>query len=122
MKIFGREPTLYVTFIGAVLSYIVTLNIDGLSDLQAASIMGALTALTGVLNGFMVKPFNPAFLNGLIAAGAGVLIAYGFDVSNAQVAGIQAIAVAAGGLWAVRDQVTPNADPENLMPAAGKIK
>jgi len=122
MKIFGREPTLYVTLIGAVLSYVVTLQIDGLSDLQAAAIMGCLTSLVGVLNGFLVKPFNPALFNGLIAAAAGVVIAYGFDVSTAQVAGIQAIAVAAGGLWATRDQVTPNADPEPTVVLQGKVK
>lgn len=122
MKIFGRDPTLWLTLIGAVLSYLVMLQINGLSDLQAAAIMGALTAAVGVLNGVMVRPFNPALFNGLVAAVVGVLVAYGANISPEQVTGLQAIIMAAGGLWAVRQQVTPKADPVATAPSQGVIK
>lgn len=122
MKIFGRDPSLYVTLIGAVLAYAVTWQFDGLTDVQAAAIMGALTALVGVLNGVMVKPFNPALFNGLIAAVAGVVIAYGFNVTPEQITGLQAVAVAIGGLLAVRPQVTPKADPVPIAPSEGVVK
>jgi Na+-transporting methylmalonyl-CoA/oxaloacetate decarboxylase beta subunit len=122
MKIFGRDPSLIVTLVGAVLSYLVMLQLDGLSDLQAAAIMGVLTALVGVLNGVMVRPFNPALFNGLIAAAAGVLVAYGFEVTPEQVNALQAIAVAALGLLAVRPQVTPKVDPVPTAPSEGVMK
>lgn len=122
MKIFGREPTLYVTLIGAVLSYLVMLGINGLSDLQAAAIMGVLTTIVGVLNGVLVRPFNPALFNGLIAALAGVVVAYGFNMTPDQVAGMQAIVVAAGALWATRYQVTPKADPAPTAPEVGPVR
>lgn len=116
MKIFGREPSVYISIIGAVLSYLVMRNIDGLSDVQAAAIMGALTALVGAINGAMVRPFSPAFANGAIAAVAGLLVAYGMKVSPDEVTALQAVAVAVGGLWAVRPAVTPKADP---LPGGG---
>lgn len=122
MKIFGREPTQYVTLIGAALAYLVTLQFDGLSDVQAAAIMGVLTAIVGLLNASLVRPIAPAIGNGLIAAGAGLLVAYGFEVTPEQVNGIQAIAVAALGLLAVRNQVTPAADPAPTAPIEGPIR
>lgn len=124
-KIFGREPTLYITVIGAVLAYLVTLQIDGLTEVQAAAIMGALTALVGAINGLMVKPFKPAFANGLVAAVVGVLVAYGVKASwltPEAVNSFQAVLVAVGGLWAVRSQVTPKADPVPISPSEGVTK
>lgn len=122
MKIFGREPTVYITIVGAVLSYLVMLGFSGLSDLQAAAIMGVLTALVATINGLLVKPFNPAFMNGLIAAVAGLLVAYSVQVSPEQINAVQAIALAVGGLWAVRDQVTPKSDAVPISPETGRIR
>lgn len=125
MKIFGREPTLYVTIIGAVLAWLVTLQIDGLTEAQAAAIMGALTALVGAVNGLMVRPFKPAFANGLVAAVVGVLVAYGVDapwMTSEAVISLQAVLVAIGGLWAVRQQVTPKIDPVPTAPSEGVVK
>lgn len=122
MKIFGRDPSLWIPLIGAVLAFLVTLQFDGLTDIQAAAIMGLLTAAVGALNGFAVRPFNPAFANGLIAAVVGVLAAYGLNLDPDSVAAFQAMLVAAGGLWAVRDQVTPKADPAPIAPSDGVIR
>ena len=122
MKIFGRDPSIWIPLIGSALAFLVTLNIDGLTDLQAAAIMGVLTAAVGALNGFFVRPFNPAFANGLVAAVVGVLAAYGLNLNPESVTAFQAMLVAAGGLWAVRMQVTPKADPVPIAPSEGVIK
>ena len=106
-KPFGREPSVIITFIGAVLAYAVTYNIDGLSELQAAAIMGALGAIVALVNAIMVRPVTPAIVNGAATALTGLVIAYGFDMTPEQIAGIQAIALALLGFLGTRPQVDP---------------
>ncbi len=122
MKIFGREPSFWVTIIGAVLAFLVTYNLDGLSNVQAAGIMGVLVALVGALNAWMTLPRGPGIFNGLLAAVVGLLVTYGFDISHEQVAALDAMLLAIGGLWAIRPQVTPVTDAVPISPAEGKIR
>lgn len=122
MKFFGREPSFWVTIIGAILAFLVTYNLPGLTELQAAAVMGALNALVGAINAWLVKPRGPAIFNGLLAAVVGVLAAYGWDVGPDRIIALQAILLAVGGLWATRPQVTPAADPEPTVVLSGKIK
>lgn len=107
MRIFGREPSVYITFIGAVLAYLVTYNIDGLSEIQAMAVMSALGAIVALVNAIVVRPVTPAVVNGAVTALIGVGVVYGWDVTAEQIAGIQAISIAALGFFAVRPQVSP---------------
>jgi hypothetical protein len=122
MKIFGREPSFWVTIIGAILAFVVTYNIDGLSEVQAAAIMGVLTALVGAINSWATLPRGPGLFNGLLAAAVGLMVAYGFDLGPDRVAALQAVLLAVGGLWATRPAVTPAKDAVPISPEAGKIR
>lgn len=118
MKIFGREPTVYITFIGAVLAYLVTYNIDGLSTVQAAAVMSALSAIVALVNAIVVRPVTPAVVNGAVVALTGLVVAYGFNVTPEQVAALQAIGLAALGLFAVRPQVVPARPSDPIVNAS----
>jgi uncharacterized membrane protein len=122
MKIFGREPSFWVTIIGAVLAFLVTYNLNGLTDVQAAAIMGVLVAAVGALNGWITRPRKPGVFNGLLAAVVGLLAAYGLKMGADQVAALDAMLLAIGGLWAIRPQVTPAADPAPTTPTDGVIR
>lgn len=122
MKIFGREPSFWVTIIGAVLAFAVTYNLNGLSELQAAAIMGVLMAIVGAINSWLTLPRGPGLFNGLLAAVVGLLVAYGFDLGQERVLALQAILLALGGFWATRPAVTPVKDAVPISPDAGKIR
>lgn len=110
MKIFGREPTLIIQSVSALLAIFVAVGIPNLSTDQAALIIAALTATLGVVNAIMVRPVAPAAFIGLVGAVAALLAGYGFDVSQAVVGAISAAVVSVLALL-TRVQVTPAADP-----------
>ncbi|MEU7771215.1 hypothetical protein AB0C44_07805 [Micromonospora taraxaci] len=114
MKIFGREPTLVIQAISALLGVVVTFGIDGLSATQAAAIVAVLTAVTTAINATMVRPIAPAAFTGLVTAVAVLVAAYGLDVSQETVGAVQ---VAVVGVLALltRNQVTPAADPRQSL-------
>ncbi|WP_371409722.1 hypothetical protein OG423_14045 [Micromonospora zamorensis] len=110
MKLFGREPTLVIQAISALLGVVVTFGIDGLSAIQAAAIVAALTAVTTAINAALVRPVAPAAFTGLVTAVAVLVAAYGLEVSQETVGAVQ---VAVVGVLALltRNQVTPTSDP-----------
>lgn len=106
MRIFGREPTLWLQFIAAVAALLVTFEWDGLSAEQAALWVAALTAVVAAVNAALVRPVAPVAFTGLVAAVAALAVGYGLDVTAEQVGMVQAVTVAGLALL-VRDQVTP---------------
>lgn len=114
MKIFGREPTLVIQAISALLGVIVTFGIDGLSAIQAAAVVAVLTAVTTAINAAAVRPVAPAAFTGLVTALAVLVAAYGLNVSQETVGAVQ---VAVVGVLALltRNQVTPAADPRQSI-------
>lgn len=109
MKLFGREPTLWLQAISGILGIGVALALPGLSAEQAALIIAALSALIGVLNAMLVWPPAPAAFTGFIAALAALAAGYGFEVSQEVVGAVQAATVVILGLI-TRNQVTPKED------------
>jgi hypothetical protein len=120
VKIFGREPTLVIQTLGAILSVFVALGLPGLSVDQAAVIIAFLTAAVAAVNALAVRPIAPAAFIGLVAAGAVLLAAYGYHVPQSVLGAIQA-AVVAILAFATRAQVTPVAAPgvDQRIPARG---
>lgn len=110
MKLFGREPTLYIQALSAMLGVFVTFGVDGLSATQAAAIVAVLSAVLAAVNAAMVRPVAPAAFTGLVTAVAVLVAAYGLEVSQETVGAVQ---VAVVGVLALltRNQVTPAADP-----------
>ncbi|MEV1331112.1 hypothetical protein AB0J20_16220 [Micromonospora costi] len=116
MKLFGREPTLWIQAIAALLGVFVTFGLPGLSATQAAAIVAALTAAAAAVNAALVRPVAPAAFTGLVTAVAVLVAAYGLNVSQETVGAVQ---VAVVGFLALltRNQVTPAADPRQSIRA-----
>jgi hypothetical protein len=110
MKLFGREPTLVIQSISALLAVFVAVGIPNLSAEQAGLIIAVLTASLGVFNALLVRPVSPAAFTGFVAAGAALLTSYGLELSQEVVGSVSAAVVVLLALF-VRGQGTPNADP-----------
>lgn len=110
MKIFGREPTLILQSISALLAVFVAVGIPSLTAETAALIVALIAAGIGVVNAVMVRPLAPAAFTGFIAAGAALLAGYGLELSQEVVGSVSAAVVVLLALL-TRGQVTPSADP-----------
>lgn len=107
---FRRQPTLVIQAISAVLTYLVTYQISGLSAVQAGAIVAVLSAALGVYNAWKVRPISPAVWQTVVTTGAALLSAYGMNWSQEQIGSLQmaVIAVMAMLTW---QSVTPKDDP-----------
>ena len=108
MKIFGREPTLIIGLIGAVLTWLAGLNLGWINAGQASAIVAA---LTGILIAVTTRPIAPGLFVAAFGAVASLVAEYGTHWSDQTVASIGGIILAAFALLGVRPQVTPVADP-----------
>ena len=113
IRLFGRDPALWINALAALLSILVTLNIKGLSIDQAAAIVSVLTAGGGLLAALATRPFSvgafTTFASTLVVLGA----AYGLHVPPETLGAIQAAIVAVLTLVA-RGYITPLHDPRPL--------
>lgn len=112
MKVFGREPTLVLQVVSAVLSFLVASGF-GLTTEQAALIVAAISAVFGVVNAIMVRPFAPAAFTGLVGALAALAVGFGLNVSPEVVGTVNGLVLAVLG-FLTRVQVTPTSDPRPL--------
>ena len=119
VKVFGREPSLWLALIGALVTWGVSLGLDWLNAGQATAIVTAVTALVIALT---TRPIAPPLFVGAVAAGAALFGEYGLHWSDAAVTGLGAIILAGFALLGVRPQVTPNNDPAPTTPANGQIR
>jgi hypothetical protein len=112
MKIFGREPTLWLQAISGALAFLVTFGWDRLSAEAAGAIVAVLAAAFGVANALTVRPVAPVVFNTLITTGAALLATYGLDFSQERIGQFQ-LAVVALMTLLTRVQVTPVTDRDN---------
>lgn len=111
IKIFGREPALWLAAIGAVITWAVSLGLGWLNAGQATAIV---TFLTAVVIALTTRPIGPPLFVGAVAAGAALFAEYGLDVSPEAVTGLGAIVLTGFALFGIRPQVTPVADPRTI--------
>jgi hypothetical protein len=107
IKIFGREPALWLAVIGAVVTWAVSLGFDWLNAGQATAII---TALTALIIATTTRPVAPALFVGAVAAGAALFGEYGLNISEAAVTGLGTIILAGFAFFGIRPQVTPAHD------------
>ena len=112
MKIFGREPTVWLQGLTAVLTFFVTFGWDQLTSKQAGLIVAVVAAALSAWNAWAVKPVAPAIWTGLITSGAALLGAYGLSLNQESV-GKVVLAVTAVMAIILRQAVTPSALPDN---------
>ncbi len=106
MKIFGREPSLWIATIGTVLSLVAGFGLDFLTPVQAALVVVVLNALLGVINAVAVRPVSPVAFTYFVGAVASLVAAYGVEVSQAQVGLVNGAVLAILALL-LRGNVTP---------------
>lgn len=106
MKIFGREPTLWIAVINSVVMMGATLGLRWLDNEQAGLIVAGINAVFAAANAWAVRPISvPVFTyaaTSLLSVGA----AYGFSVTPEQLAGINSTLVVVLSLI-TRGQVSP---------------
>jgi len=120
-RLFGREPALIIAVIGAVVGLLVTFNLKWLDAEQGAAFLVCVDAVAALLTAITVRPVAPAVFVYASTAIFKLLAAYHFHVADETIAAVNVLIVALVAA-AVRNQVTPAADPEPLMPEVGKIK
>lgn len=106
MKIFGREPTLYLAVVYAVITVVGTLGIAHLSAQQAGLFNAAIAAVVLAINAYAVRPISPIAFTYAVAAIANLLAAYGVVIPDATMAAINGLVVPILALLS-RGQVTP---------------
>lgn len=121
MKIFGKEPTLWISLIGAVLTWLAGFQFDWLTTGQAVAIT---SALTGVMIAVTTRPVAPGLFVAAVGSLAALFGEYGLHWSEAAVTGMGAIILAAFALFGVRPQVTPATDqaPTALARGSGQVR
>lgn len=119
IKIFGREPALWLALIGALATWAVSLGFDWLNAGQATAIV---TAVTGLVIAFTTRPIAPGLFVAAVAAGAALFGEYGLHWSDAAVTGLGAIILAGFAFFGVRPQATPAADQAPTALASGQVR
>ncbi len=120
MRLFGREPTLWLAVVIAIISVAGTFGFRLLSPDQAGLWVRVINGLAGAINAYTVRPVAPAaftYVAGtLVALGA----AYGFELDAQTVMAINAALVPILAL-ATRGQVAPvETTVTNASPALRK--
>lgn len=110
MKIFQREPTLYLAVIYAVITVVGTFGLASLSAEQAGLLNAAIAGVVLAINAYAVRPISPVAFTYAVAAIANLLAAYGIAIPDATMAAINGLVVPILALLS-RNQVSPKATP-----------
>lgn len=106
MKLFGREPTLWISVLTAIVILLGTFGFDLLNGQQAALIVVAINAIAGAATAWMVRPISPVAFTYSLGSILAVAGSYGLELPAESVAALNALVVPILALL-TRDQVTP---------------
>ena len=106
MKLFQREPTLYLAVIYAAITVLGTAGLAGLSPQQAGLINAAVAGVVAAINAYTVRPISPVPFTYAIAGVANLLAAYGANIDTETMAAINGLVVPILALL-TRSQVSP---------------
>lgn len=115
MRIFGREPTVILQTVSALLAIVVTFQMEWLTADQQVAIVAFLSAVLGAINAASVRPVAPAAFIAVATTGAALLTGYGLDLRPELVGSITA-AVPVLLTLLTRVQVTPIESPARPLP------
>lgn len=105
-KILGREPTLYIAVLNALVLGAATLGLRWLDNDQAGLIVAAVNAVMGAINAYFVRPISPAAFTYAASAIVAVMVSYGLAITPEQLIAFNSIMVMVLGLI-TRGQVSP---------------
>jgi len=106
MKLFGREPTLWISVISSLIVLAGTFGFHWLTGQEASLIVVAINAIAGAVNAYTVRPIAPAAFTYAVGSILAVGAAYGLNLSIETVAAINATVIPILALL-TRDQVAP---------------
>jgi hypothetical protein len=107
MKIFGREPAVWVGFIEASLALLVALSLVNIDHEQTALIMAVVVSLFGVLLAYLTKDTMLGVLVGLTKAAIALAVGFGLTLSAEVTASIIGFVTIAIGFFQ-RTQTSPD--------------
>lgn len=120
MRIFGREPALWLAIVQAALGVVIGFGFSWLSAEQAALWMVVVNALLGVWTAFLTRPIAPTAFTHLLAVGATLLAAYGLDLSQGMVTSINGLIIAVVMLIS-RGEISPAEDAHKTGVLGDKV-
>lgn len=119
IKIFGREPALWLAVIGALITWLVSFELGWLNAGQATAII---TFITAAVIALTTRPIGPALFVAVVSAGAALFAEYGLHWSDAAVSGLGGLILTGFALFGIRPQVTPAADQAPTALNTGQVR
>lgn len=116
MKIFGREPTAWVSLIEGIIALMVVFGL-GLDRQHAALVIAVVNAIAGFYVAWVTHDTMLGVITGLAKAILALGVGYGLHITAEQMAGIFAFIPIAVGAWH-RGQTFPVAFPPTPVPGA----
>lgn len=107
MKVFGREPAVYIAVVEAVLAFLVTFGFSGLTAEESTNILAVAIAIGGVLAAMTTRNTLLAALSGVARAVLVLSVSYGLNLSQEQVGLTVVIVSTISGIW-LRTQTSPS--------------
>lgn len=106
MKLFQREPTLWIAAINAVVILIGTFGLKFISGEQAVLIVVVINAIAAAINAYAVRPISPVAFTYAVGAVVALAAAYGLQLPTETVGALNAMVIPFLALLS-RGQVTP---------------
>lgn len=106
MKIFGREPALFLNSLSAILGLVVTFNV-GLTEAQAGWVVAGVSAILGAIAAALTRPIAVQAFTALVATVASAVAAFGYEVQPTTTAAINGLVLAVI-MFITRGQVSPS--------------
>lgn len=116
MRLWGRQPALWISAIGGVLMMLSQFGVHGIDAGLAATVQLLLTAIVTAWTALHVRPVAPTVFAGVITAAAELAMRFGAHLTEAQIASfttVVALFVTAVVGW---PNQTPRADPAPGFP------
>ena len=110
MKLFQREPTLYLAVIYALVTVVGTFGFAKFTGTQAAAVNLVISAIFGAVNAALVRPISPVAFTYAIGALVSLGALYGIVIPDATLAAVNGLVVPLLALLA-RGQVSPVTTP-----------
>lgn len=105
MKIFGRDPVLFLNSLSAILGLVVTFNV-GLTEDQAGWVVAGVSAVLGAIAAALTRPIAVQAFTTLVATVASAVAAFGYNVAPTTTAAINGLVLAVI-MFITRGQVSP---------------
>lgn len=111
IRIFGREPIVWLTGLQAILAVAVSIPAFGIDATTAAWIVTLASALLGAVEAWAVRPFTVAAMTVAVRTSAAALVMFGLPITPELAGAIVGAGTFLMGIL-VSNAVTPKADPD----------